>query len=177
MKTNNTRLFLFTLATAIVAGFSIQATAQSVAFTWPTNGQTIVTLSGLAGTAQAGTGAVQQVVFSIYDQSIGQWWNGKSYQGGQVSLPATVNGTNWTPVNGLALPAVCCGQYYQLTAQVTDTATNTASTNIIVQADTVPPVATFSPLADGQTVSDLSAIGGSVTDNFNLVASVAFCDS
>jgi hypothetical protein len=38
----------------------------------------------------------------------------------------------------------------------------------------VPPVVAISPLFNGQTVSNLSAIGGSVTDNFGLVASVVF---
>ena len=48
--------------------------ADFVDFTWPTNGQQLVTFTGLAGTAQAATGTIQQVVFSIYDQTIGQWW-------------------------------------------------------------------------------------------------------
>jgi len=174
MKTTKTNLYLFALASSLAAGALSQATAQSVVFAWPTNGQTVVSLSGLAGTAQPATGTVQQVVFSVYDQSIGQWWNGASYQGEQAWLPASINGSNWTPANTVELPAVCCGQFYQLAAQVTDSATNIATTNITVQADAVPPVAGFAPLTDGQMVTNLSAIGGSVTDNFNLTASVGF---
>jgi hypothetical protein len=59
-------------------------------------------------------------------------------------------------------------------ASVTDTETNSYTTNATVQADAVPPVVTFAPLADGAIISDLSAIGGSITDDFDLVASVVF---
>jgi hypothetical protein len=152
-----------------------QAAAQPiVSFTQPTNGQQIVTFSSLAGTARTDTGTVQEVVFSIYDQSAGQWWNGINYQWAPVALPATLSGTNWTPAPGIALPVPCCGRYYQLGATATDSETNTTTTNITVQADSVAPAVTFSPLTDGQTVTDLLAIGGSVADNFNLVASVVF---
>ena len=48
------------------------------------------------------------------------------------------------------------------------------TTTISVQADSIAPVVTFAPLTDGETVTDLSAIGGNVTDNFGLVASVMF---
>ena len=119
-------------------------------------------------------GTVQQVKFSIYNQSTGQWWNGTNFQGASVSLPASLSGVNWAPASGVALPPSCCGQYYRLTASATDTYTHIGTTNITVQADSVPPVATFSPLSNGQTVSNLSSIGGSVTDNFGLVASVVF---
>jgi len=172
MKTKRNLIQIWLLA--LLAGVH-QATALPVVrFTQPTNGQQIVTFSGLAGTAQTSTGTIQQVTFSIYNQSIGQWWNGTNYQGEWVSLPAGLSGTNWAPASGVALPTPCCGQYYQLTASATDTHTNTGTTNITVQADSVPPVVTFSPLSNGQTVSNLSTIGGSVKDNFNLVASVVF---
>ena len=151
-----------------------QADTPTVAFSSPTNGQQIISFSGMAGTAQAVTGTVQQVVFSIQNQSSGQWWDGTNFQGALVSLPASLSGTNWVPAAGVALPAPCCGVNYQLTAAATDTFTNTGTTNISVQADSIPPATLFSPLADEQTVTDLSAIGGSVTDNFGLVASMVF---
>ena len=133
MKSIQSDLFLFTM---VLACSSTQAAAQPVvSFTQPTNGQQIVTFTGLAGTAQTATGTVQQVTFSIYDQSTGQWWNGTNFQGASVSLPASLSGTNWVPASGVALPAPCCGQYYQLTASATDTYTNTGTTNITVQAD------------------------------------------
>ena len=159
---------------ALLAGVHLAAAQPVVSFTQPTNGQRIVTFAGLAGTAQTATGSVQQVTFSIYDQSTGQYWDGTNFQGAWVSLSAILSGTNWVPAAGVALPAPCCGQYYQLAASATDTYTNTGTTNITVQADNIPPVAAFSPLANGQTVSNLSTLGGSVTDNFGLVASVAF---
>src|ERR1035437_8274727 len=159
---------------ALLGGVHQVVAQPVVSFTQPTNGQQIVTFAGLAGTAQTTTGTVQQVTFSIYNQSTGQWWNGTSFQGASVSLPASLSGINWAPASGIALPPPCCGQYYQLTASATDTYTHIGTTNITVQADSVPPAATFSPLANGQTVSNLSAIGGSVTDNFGLVASVVF---
>ncbi len=153
----------------------LQAVAQPVvSFTEPTNSQQIVTFSGLAGTAQTSTGTIQQVTFSIYNQSTGQWWNGANYQGASVALATSLTGTNWVPAAGLALPNPCCAQSYQLAASATDTQTNTGSASITVTADSVPPVVLFSPLANGQTVSSLSAIGGSVTDSFTSVASVAF---
>ena len=159
------------IATALLQ--CARADEPVIDFTWPTNGQQIVTLSNIAGTAQAGTGVIQSVAFSIFNQSISQWWNGLNYQPDMTNLSAIVTGTNWTPAPGLAMPAVCCGQGYQLSASVTDDATNSA-TNITVQADSVAPVAVFAPLTDGQTVTNRLAIGGSVTDNFNLVASVKF---
>jgi hypothetical protein len=159
---------------ALLAGVHQAAAQPVVSFTQPTNGQQIVTFAGLAGTAQTTTGTVQQVKFSIYNQSTGQWWNGTNFQGASVSLPASLSGVNWAPASGVALPPSCCGQYYRLTASATDTYTHIGTTNITVQADSVPPVATFSPLSNGQTVSNLSSIGGSVTDNFGLVASVVF---
>src|SRR5207249_2711116 len=114
------------------------------------------------------------VVFSIYDQTIGQWWNGTNYQAAPASLSAQVSGTNWVPAPGLVLPALCCTQAYQLSAMITDTATNTATTNITVDAESAPPIITFSALTAGQIVTNLSAIGGSVTDPFVPVASVVF---
>ena len=106
---------------ALLAGGHQAAAQPVVSFTQPTNGQQIVTFAGLAGTAQTATGTVQQVTFSIYNQSTGQWWDGTNFQGSQVSLPAILSGTNWVPASGVALPAPCCGQYYQLAASATDT--------------------------------------------------------
>ena len=133
-----------------------QADTPTVAFSSPTNGQQIISFSGMAGTAQAVTGTVQQVAFSIQDQSTGQWWDGTNFQGALVSLPASLSGTNWVPAAGIALPAPCCGVNYELTAAATDTFTNTGTTNITVQADSIPPATLFFPLFDGQTVTDLS---------------------
>ena len=73
---------------------SIKAT-PTIAFTSPTNSQQIVTLSGITGTVQS-TGTIQQVRFSIYNQS-GQWWNGTIFQSATTNLPTTLAGTNWTP--------------------------------------------------------------------------------
>ena len=159
---------------AMLAGVQQAAALPMVSFTQPTNGQQIVTFTNLAGTAQPGTGTIQRVAFSIYNQSIGQWWNGTNFQGTQTTLPVTLTGTNWVPAPSLALPLPCCGQNYQLQATVTNTDLSFFTTNITVQADTIPPVATFSPLSDGQMVSNLSTLGGSVTDNFSQIASVAF---
>ena len=140
----------------------------------PTNGQQIVTFSDLAGTAQSDTGTIQAVTFSIYNQSVGQWWDGTNFQAASTNLPASLTGTNWVPAIGVTFPIPCCGQTYQIFASATDTDTNTVITNIVVQADSTPPIVAFTPLVNGQTVADLSAIGGSVTDNFGLVASVVF---
>src|ERR1022692_3049072 len=108
-----TRIQPLFLQLALLTGV-YQAAAQPVVnFTQPTNGQQIVTFTNMAGTAQTVTGTVQQVTFSIYDQSTGQWWNGTNYQRASVSLPASLSGTNWVPASSLALPAPCCGQYYQ----------------------------------------------------------------
>ena len=74
------------LRLALLAGVYQAAAQPIVTFTQPTNGQIIVTFTNLAGTAQAATGTVRQVTFSIYDQSTGQWWNGTNYQWGAVSL-------------------------------------------------------------------------------------------
>ena len=173
MKTNRNLIQIWLLA--LLAGVQQAAAQPVVSFTQPTNGQQIVTFSGLAGTAQTSTGTIRQVTFSIYNQSAGQYWNGTNFQGALVSLPTSLLlGTNWVPASGVALPNPCCGQYYQLTASATDSLACVGMTNITIQADSVPPVILFSPLTDGQTVSNLSAIGGSVTDNFNLVASVVF---
>ena len=144
-----------------------------VSFTQPTNGQQIVTFSNLAMAAQTDAGTIQQVTFSIYNQS-GQRWNGTNFQDASVSLPTSLSGTNWVPASGLALPDPSCGQYYQLSASATDSLECVGTTNITVTADSVPPVISFSPLTDGETVTSLSAIGGTVTDSFTSVASVVF---
>jgi hypothetical protein len=182
MKTHITNLFTrcdeascFALVMlALVAGVHQAAAQPVVSFCQPTNGQQIVTFAGLSGTAQSATGTVQQVTFAVLNQSTGQWWNATNFQGTSVFLPTILSGTNWAPASGVALPAPCCGQYYRLTASATDTYTNTGTTNITVQADATPPVVAFSPLGNGQTAASLSAIGGSVTDNFGLVATVVF---
>ncbi|MGA2556822.1 MAG: Ig-like domain-containing protein, partial [Verrucomicrobiota bacterium] len=174
MKTAKTNSFVFALAALLAAGSSHPAIAQTVAFSWPTNGQAIVTLAGLTGTAQTGTNTIRSALYAIYDQSTGQWWNGTNYQGGQVWLAASVHGSNWAPASGARFPAIYGGQYYQLAAQLTDSANNVVTTNITVEGDPVPPVITFAPLSGGQVVSDLSAIGGSATDSYTTVASVVF---
>ena len=159
---------------ALIAAVHQAAALPVVAFTHPTNDQQIVTFAGLAGTARSDLAKVQSVTFSIYDENAGQWWNGTSFQGGLVELPTTYAGGAWTPPVGLGLPKPCCGQAYQLDAVVTDANNDIGTTSIIVYADAVPPSIEFTPLADGQTVPDLSAIGGTVTDNFGLVGSVVF---
>ena len=148
--------------------------APGVTFASPTNNQTIVSFTGLTGTASSATGMVQSVVFSLYDQTLGQYWNGTNYQASFAWLATSLAGTNWTPAGSVSLPAVCCGQIYQLSASATNNATNVAITNISVQADSTAPVVAFTTLVNGQVVADLSAVGGSVTDNFGLVASVQF---
>src|SRR5436189_6437227 len=111
MKSN----YLLPLGAALYSLFSIadpascQAGTPTVAFSSPTNGQQVVAFSGMVGTAQAVTGTVQKVVFSIYDQSTGQWWNGTNFQASSASLSTTLSGTNWSPLPVVALPAPCCG--------------------------------------------------------------------
>jgi hypothetical protein len=47
---------------------TIDALAQPlVSFTWPTNGQQLVTFSNLTGTVDSETGTIQQVTFEIYN--------------------------------------------------------------------------------------------------------------
>ncbi len=174
METTKTNSFVFALAALLAGGISQPAIAQTVAFSWPTNGQTVVTVGGVGGTGQSGTNSIRSVLYAIYDQSIGQWWNGTNYQGGQAWLATSVNGSNWTPASGVTFPGIYGGQYYQLYAQLTDSATNVVTTNITVQGDAVPPVITFAPLSGGQVVSDLATIGGNATDSFTTVASVVF---
>jgi hypothetical protein len=150
-----------------------ETTPPVVAFTSPTNSQQIVNFSNIAGTV-ADIATVQQVTFSIYNQNSGQWWNGTNFQGNQTALPVTLTGTNWSPASSVGLPAICCGQYYQLSVTVTDALANVGITTITVQSEKTPPVITFAPLANGEVASNLSAIGGSVTDSFTSVASVVF---
>ena len=93
MKTTRTAL-----ASALLLGIhcAVQVNTASAAafvdFIWPANGQQLVTFTGVAGSAQAATGTIQQVVFSIYDQTIGQWWNGTNYQAAPASLSALSGG-------------------------------------------------------------------------------------
>jgi hypothetical protein len=159
------------LAGAVVA---TAAAAPTVSFTSPADGHLVIALTGCGGTVQEDAAPIQEVVFSIYNSSTGQWWSGSNYQGGFVWLAAAVSGTNWTPAPGVELPALCCGQAFQLAAQVTDTATNIGTATIAVITDGAAPLPGFAPLADGQIVTNLAAIGGSVTDDFNAVASVTF---
>jgi hypothetical protein len=112
--------------------------APFVNFVSPTNGQHVFNLVGLAGTAQAGTGSIQTVVFSIREVDInggaGRWWNGTNFQSSSVLLTAQVAGTNWIPTN--ALPPLNSGMTYILAANMTNTLNDSASTNITVQAPT-----------------------------------------
>src|SRR5580765_6067648 len=79
--------------------------APFINFVSPTNGQHVFNLVGLAGTAQAGTGSIQTVVFSIREIDInggaGRWWNGTNFQSSLTLLTAQVAGTNWVPTNAL----------------------------------------------------------------------------
>ena len=168
MNTNLLRSF-------IVITFSLLlAPAHAQEFASPTNGQLVATFAGLSGNAAPVSGTLQTVVYSIYNQSIGQWWNGTTFTATAANLPTRIIGTNWFPALGAVLPAPCCGQSYQLAFTATDTGNNQQSANITVQADATPPVVAFSPLVDGQTVTNLSTLGGNVTDNFGLVKSVIF---
>jgi hypothetical protein len=167
-------LYVLWTILALLAGLRQAAAQPLVSFTQPTNGQQIVSFAGLAGLATTSTGTIQGVTFSIYNQSTGQWWNGSNYQGASISLPTKLSGANWVPASSIEMPIPCCAQSFQLSASATDTHTNTTTTNINVQVDSVPPAVSFSPLVNGQTVSNLLAIGGSVTDSFTTVASVVF---
>ena len=165
----NTDLSFFTTNITVQA----ETIPPMVAITSPTNGQPIVNFSNVTGTV-ADIATVQQVTFSIYNQNTGQWWNGTNFQGNQTALPVTLTGTDWVPAASVAMPAICCGQYYQISATATDILSNVGTTTITVQSETTPPVIAFAPLSNGEVVSNLSAIGGSVTDNFTSVASVLF---
>src|SRR5690349_3436068 len=101
----------------------VAAADPNVAFTSPTDGEQVVTLAGLHGTAD-GTATVQQVTFSIENLSTALWWDGTNFQGTQVALPTSLAGGNWSPAAGLALPPVCCGTFYELEATATDVASN-----------------------------------------------------
>src|SRR6476660_8326832 len=126
------------LALSLLGGAMPAPAAPFINFISPTNGQHVFNLVGLAGTAQAGTGTIQTVVFSIRELDInggpGRWWNGTNFQSLQVSLVAQVAGTNWLPTNGL--PPLNSGQSYLLSASMTNTLNGSASTNISVQAPT-----------------------------------------
>ena len=67
----------------------VTAAQPVVSFTEPTNGQQIVTFTNLAIAAQTEAGTIQQVTFSIYNQS-GQSWNGTNFQDTPVSLPTSL---------------------------------------------------------------------------------------
>src|SRR5437763_881021 len=66
------------LLPAILCALQVMTAAATpqVDFISPENGQQIATFSTIAGTAQADTGSIQAVVFSIYNQSTSQWWDG-----------------------------------------------------------------------------------------------------
>ncbi len=144
-----------------------------VSFTWPTNSQPVVTLSGICGAAKAEAGTIQQVTFAIYDETLGQCWNGSGYQGTRFDLSATWSDPNWAAVGPLVLPTVACGHSYQISAKAVDSASNTGEASVTVNADRVAPLSTFAPLMSGQVVANLSTIGGTVTDNFGLIESIA----
>ncbi|HWW00330.1 MAG TPA: hypothetical protein VNZ64_11585 [Candidatus Acidoferrum sp.] len=166
------------VVTAIAAYFSLicasQAANPAVAFTWPVAGQQVISVANVAGTAAAATGSVQSVTFSMQDLATGQWWNGSGYQSAATNLATIISGTNWSAAPAVGPAFVCCGRQYRLSASATDTGTNTGTATITVQADAVPPAVVFAPLTNSQTVGDLSAIGGGVTDNSNAVAAVSF---
>src|SRR5437867_4103763 len=91
----------------------------NVDFTSPTNGEQVISLAGLSGTA-TGTDTVQQVTFSIQNLATGLWWDGTNFHASQVDLPTTLAGANWSPGTGVVLPAICCSASYQLAATATD---------------------------------------------------------
>ena len=152
---------------------SAETVAPVVTFTTPTNNQGIINFSNITGTV-SDIAAISSVVFSIYDQNTGQWWNGTNFQGSSFSLAGHLNGTNWSPASSVALPPICCGQYYVISATASDVLANSGSASVTVQSETAPPVITFSPLQNGQVVSNLTAIGGSISDSLVPVASVVF---
>ena len=88
---------------------SAETVAPVVTFTTPTNNQGIINFSNITGTV-SDIAAISSVVFSIYDQNTGQWWNGTNFQGSSFSLAGHLNGTNWSPASSVALPPICCGQ-------------------------------------------------------------------
>jgi len=94
---------------SLIIGVQQADASPVVSFTQPTNGQQIVTFTNLAGTALPNGGTIQRVVFSIYNQSTGQWWNGTTFQGNQTALPVTLTGTNWVPSASLMLPQPSLG--------------------------------------------------------------------
>src|ERR1019366_7105769 len=148
----------------LLAGIHQAAALPVVSFTQPTNGQQIVTLTNIAGTALPGTGTIQRVAFSIYNQSIGQWWNGTNFQGTQTALPVTLTGTNWVPAASLVLPQPGHGQTYQLQATVTNTDLSFFTTNITVHAETIPPVVAITSPTNSQPIVNFSNITGTVAD-------------
>src|SRR6476660_2298165 len=126
------------LALSLLGGAMPAPAAPFINFVSPTNGQHVFNLVGLAGTAQAGTGSIQTVVFSIREIDInggaGRWWHGTNFQSSLTLLTAQVAGPNWVPTN--ALPPLNSGMTYTLAANMTNTLNDTASTNITVQAPT-----------------------------------------
>src|SRR5215471_12332120 len=93
------------LVLGLFFGAMASGAAPFVNFTTPTNGQSVFNLVGLSGTAQAGTGTIQTVVFSIREVDInggaGRWWNGTNFQSSMTVMTALVAGTNWIPTNAL----------------------------------------------------------------------------
>src|SRR4051812_30743428 len=63
------------LAGAVVATVTA---APTVSFTSPADGHLVITLTGCGGTVQEDAAPIQEVVFSIYNSSTGQWWNGSN---------------------------------------------------------------------------------------------------
>ena len=121
---------------------------------------------------QATTGTITQVVFSF---EIGPL----AMVGARTTKVTRVDPNELVQYElvggcGCGPARACCRQFYQLGATATDSEANSATTTISVQADSIPPVVTFAPLTHGETVTNLAAIGGNVTDNFDLVASVVF---
>ena len=112
-------------------------TQPAIAITSPADGDEFEAFGPITGWA-TDNWVVQSVTFTLreIDPSGGpsRWWNGASWQDTVFALAATVTGTNWAKADGVTLPPLNSGIYYQIAATATDGQFNTAAASVTVHA-------------------------------------------
>jgi CSLREA domain-containing protein len=149
------------------SNFAIAGTTPpSFKITRPASGQGVAVLTSLSGnvTDNSGTG-IDRVEVVLKRNSDLLYWTGSSW-GARTILNTTVSGTAWNRNSGLPTGEDLLEGQYTLGVTAFDNAGGSKSTSIFFYVDkTLPTSVTIASPVNGSSLTSLSSINGTATDN------------
>lgn len=153
------------LPDGFLSKFLVDSQGPNVVITAPLQDAVLRTFPAISGTVQDNFSDVTSVQIAIQRGTDGFFFNGGTFQPAVATLPATLNGNNFTYTGPLPSGAQLTETFYNIYVGATDAQGNLGSDSTRIVIDLSAPSVSFTQPVDGAAVTTLTAIAGIATDN------------